>query len=130
MQHLPRTSPRVVIVIDDNDACAETLEIALDNLPGCQPRRVHGALLALALMRRCPAEVAAVVTDLHLAQSSGLDLIREVRADADLSDIPIILISGDTDPMLSERAITIGANAFFGKPYSPAAVRKKLEQLI
>jgi two-component system chemotaxis response regulator CheY len=136
MEHLllPISSPlpplRLVFIVEDSDACAETLEIALDGLPGCQPRRVNGAPLALVQMRRHPGNVAAVVTDMHLAQSSGLDLIRELRADAHLSHVPVILISGDTDPLLPERAFELGANAFFAKPYSPAAVRRKLEQLL
>jgi CheY-like chemotaxis protein len=44
--------------------------------------------------------------------------------------LPILLISGDSDPMLPERALAQGADAFFPKPYSPSAVRKKLEQLL
>jgi CheY-like chemotaxis protein len=40
------------------------------------------------------------------------------------------LISGDSDPGLPARALAEGADAFFSKPYSPSAVRRKLEQLI
>jgi CheY-like chemotaxis protein len=31
---------------------------------------------------------------------------------------------------MPKRALDAGANAFFPKPYSPAAVRKKVEELI
>jgi two-component system, chemotaxis family, chemotaxis protein CheY len=136
MEHLlppissPLPPPRLVFIVEDSDACAETLEIALDSLQGFEPRRVNGAPLALAQMRQHPSRVAAVVTDMHLAQSSGLDLIRDLRADIYLCHVPVILISGDTDPLLPERAFQLGANAFFAKPYSPAAVRRKLEQLL
>ena len=34
------------------------------------------------------------------------------------------------DPRTAARLATLGANAYFPKPYSPAAVRHKLEQLI
>ncbi len=121
---------RLVLIVEDNDACAETLAIALESLCGCQPCRVPGPRVALAQMRANPAGVAAVVTDLHLPHASGLDLIRDLRADAALSHVPVILISGDTDPRLPALAIELGANAFFAKPYSPSAVRKTLEQLI
>ena len=85
-------------------------------------------------------EVAAIVTDLNLGNphfgdsgqpySNGFDLIRKLRAEPRFARLPILLISGDSDPMLSERALAQGADAFFPKPYSPSAVRKKLEQLL
>jgi DNA-binding response OmpR family regulator len=44
--------------------------------------------------------------------------------------MPILVISGDTDPHTPERVRRLGADAFFTKPYSPGEVREKLEQLI
>jgi CheY-like chemotaxis protein len=87
------------------------------------------------MLNESATEIAAIVTDLNLAQSvglsgDGLDLIRQLRAEPRFARLPILLISGDTDPRLSERALAQGADAFFPKPYSPAAVRRKLEQLL
>jgi CheY-like chemotaxis protein len=53
-----------------------------------------------------------------------------VRAEPRFARLPIVLISGDSDPLLPARALAQGADAFFPKPYSPAAVRRKLEQLL
>jgi PleD family two-component response regulator len=53
-----------------------------------------------------------------------------LRAEPGCARLPILLISGDSDPRLPARALARGANAFFGKPYSPSAVRRKLEQLL
>jgi len=64
------------------------------------------------------------------AGGDGLDLIRHLRAEPRFARLPILLISGDSDPRLSERALAQGADAFFPKPYSPSAVRRKLEQLL
>ncbi len=75
-------------------------------------------------------EIAAVVTDLHFPESSGFELIRRLRAEPRYAHVPILLVSGDSDPGLPERALSLGANAFFPKPYSPYEVRKKLEQLL
>ena len=52
------------------------------------------------------------------------------QAEPRFARLPMLLISGDSDPMLRERALAQGADAFFPKPYSPSAVRKKLEQLL
>ena len=61
---------------------------------------------------------------------SGFDLIRRVREQPGYAHVPILVISGDSDPGTPERIRALGANAFFPKPYSPSAVRKKLETLL
>jgi two-component system, chemotaxis family, chemotaxis protein CheY len=123
MQHL-------VLIVDDSETCAETLQIALESLSGAEARIVRSSSAALALMRETGTRIAAIVTDLHMPQSDGFDLIRQFRANPVYALVPVILISGDSDPRLPARALAEGASAFFGKPYSPAAVRRKLEQLL
>jgi CheY-like chemotaxis protein len=40
------------------------------------------------------------------------------------------VVTADADPETPERASRLGANAFFGKPFSPRAVRRTLEDLL
>jgi CheY-like chemotaxis protein len=60
----------------------------------------------------------------------GFELIERVRADQRYTGLPIIVISGCTDPHAPQRVAELGANAFFEKPYSPVRVRATLEQLL
>jgi CheY-like chemotaxis protein len=121
---------RVVLIIEDSESCAETLLIALETIPGLEPCVVPNTEAALKAIAERPNEIAAVVTDLHFPESSGFELIRHLRSEPRYAQVPILLVSGDSDPGLPERALSLGANAFFSKPYSPYAVRKKLEQLL
>jgi CheY-like chemotaxis protein len=126
---------KLVLIVEDSEICAEALQIALELIPGIEVRSIHSARAAIKLLRERNGEVAAIVTDLNLAQNAGLpgdglDLIRQLRAEPQFARLPMLLISGDSDPRLSERALAHGADAFFPKPYSPSAVRKKLEQLL
>lgn len=129
---------RQVLIVEDSETCAETLQIALELIPGIEVRSIHSTLAAIAILNEPGSQIAAIITDLNLDLSSarkgglgdGLDLIRQLRAEPRFARLPILLISGDSDPRLSERALADGADAFFPKPYSPSAVRKKLEQLL
>jgi CheY-like chemotaxis protein len=121
---------KLVFIVEDSKDCAETLEIALESLVGFEPRAIDGSEAAIAKLKANADHVAAVITDLHLSKSNGFDLIRDLRADSRFARVPIFLVSGDSDPLLPARALAVGADAFFSKPYSPAAVRKKLEQLL
>lgn len=131
---------KLVLIVEDSDACAETLQIALESLPGLEIRILPSANDAIKALRDTANDVAAIVTDLNMHRADGLynealtlngfDLIRQLRAEPKFAGLPILLISGDTDPRLPKRALQQGANAFFAKPYSPSAVRRKLEQLL
>jgi DNA-binding response OmpR family regulator len=120
--------PRLVVVIDDSQECAATIEIALGAIPGLMVSVAESAEHALGMLKG--GNVVAVVTDLHLPGMNGLDLIASIRGDARWAGIPIFVISGDTDPATPERVRIAGATAFFPKPYSPLAVRHRLEELI
>jgi CheY-like chemotaxis protein len=119
-----------VLIIEDSETCAETLQIALESMSGFETRVIRNPRAAIAALRESRGEVAAIVTDLHMRQADGFDLIRQLRAEPRFARLPILMISGDTDPLLAEKALAQGADAFFPKPYSPSAVRKKLEQLL
>jgi CheY-like chemotaxis protein len=126
---------KLVLIVEDSETCAETLLIALESMPGVELRVIHSPRAAIEAMWDTGNEVAAIVTDLNLGgphhpQSDGFELIRKLRAEPRFARLPILLISGDSDPQLPERALAQGADAFFPKPYSPSAVRKKLEQLL
>jgi DNA-binding response OmpR family regulator len=119
---------RIVLIVEDTDLCRDTLEIALMKLPNLAVRSVTTAEEALEWMDT--NEVSVLVTDLHLPLMNGFELIEAVRGRPWRSSLPILVISGDSDPHIPARVAKLGADAFFSKPYSPAEVRHKLEQLI
>jgi PleD family two-component response regulator len=119
---------RVVLIVEDMELCRETLEMALMKVPDLAVRSVTTAEEALEWLDE--NDVCALVTDLHLPLMNGFELIETVRRRPWRSSLPILVISGDSDPRVPTRVARLGANAFFTKPYSPAEVRHKLEQLI
>ncbi|HEU5020413.1 MAG TPA: response regulator [Bryobacteraceae bacterium] len=121
---------KTVLIVEDSETCAETLQIALETLPDVKTVIVRSAAAALHTLQQEDAAISALVTDLHMPKNNGFDLIRDVRTESRYARLPILMISGDSDPRLPQRALEIGADAFFPKPYSPAAVRRKLEQLL
>jgi PleD family two-component response regulator len=119
---------RIVLIVEDTELCRETLEMALMKVPDLAVRSVTSAEEALEWLEQ--NDVCALVTDLHLPLMNGFELIETVRGRPWRSSLPILVISGDSDPRVPARVAKLGANAFFAKPYSPNEVRHKLEQLI
>ena len=92
--------------------CAETAEEAL--------RIIHGNSETLSL----------VLLDLNLPGMKGLDLLREIKKDIDLSRIPVIVLTSDTESEVD--SLNAGASDFIPKPYPQheiilARVRRSIE---
>jgi len=119
-----------VLIVEDSESSAVTLEIAFLGIPGVSVRIVPSAAEALRILDGGAGAVRVMVTDLNMPRMDGYELIRRVRADQRLSGMPIIVVSADTDPATPQRVVALGVEAFFPKPFSPALVRRKLEQLL
>lgn len=124
----PGSAARKVLIVEDAASCAETLDAALCVIPGISLTFASTAEEALEELRG--GAFRALITDLNLPRMSGLELIGCVRGDLRFQSLPVIVISGDPDPDAPQRAFLAGANAFFTKPFSPAAVSKMLEDLL
>jgi two-component system chemotaxis response regulator CheY len=123
-------SNRTVLIVEDAESCATTLEIALLAIPHIHIRVAPTARQALELLASAGGKISALVTDLNMPAMDGFELIERVRADSRTARLPIVVISGDSDPRTPARLYRLGADAYFGKPYSPAQVRQKVEQLL
>jgi len=121
---------KIILIVDDNLACAEPLQIALECIRDMEIQVAADAGAALGIIAGAPDRIAAIITDLRMPFVSGLEFLNILKADACLCNVPVFIISGDSDPLLPARAMSGGAAAFFTKPYSPFAVRKRLEQLL
>lgn len=125
-----RPPRRTVLIVEDTELPA-ALEIAILAIPGLAVTVASTGQQALQLMEsQDEGGICALVTDLHMPRMDGFELIERVRSNQHLKRLPIIVVSGDTDPHTPERIYRLGANAYFAKPYSPSEVRQKLEQLI
>ena len=144
--------PRTILIVEDTDLCRDSLEVALMGLAETglaelgssglgtselRVRAVETAEQALAILDQ--EDVCALITDLHLASRSyaphanaqdGFDLIAALRSSPRYTALPVIVTSGDTDPGTAARLASLGVKDYFSKPYSPGAVRSRLEQLI
>ncbi len=118
-----------VLIVEDSENIAP-LEIALSALRGLHVRVFGNGRDALDFVLSSCIDLAAIVTDLHLPVMDGFKLIEILRADSRYTNLPIVVLSGDSDPATPERLRLLGANAFFAKPYSPAKVRDTLEALL
>jgi len=76
---------------------------------------------ALRLLPRGPYDL--VITDVNMPNINGLELVRFIRSSDQHRDTPVLLISTSASERDRERGLSLGANAFLAKPFSPEALR-------
>ena len=71
-----------------------------------------------ALERLQEEKPAVVLTDIEMPRMDGFDLARNIRGDAKLRDLPIIMITSRIAEKHREHARELGVDHYLGKPYS------------
>jgi two-component system chemotaxis response regulator CheY len=85
---------------------------------------------ALAVLDQ--VKVDLVIVDFNMPVMNGLVFLEKVRSAATtmVRTIPVIFLTGDTDPDLVERATGAGADAFLTKPVSSAVLVETVRKLL
>jgi CheY-like chemotaxis protein len=116
----------LIVVAEDHEDIRYVLTRALERAGHEVVATADGAA-ALEVIRRLRPDV--VVTDVDMPHLNGLDLCRAIRADENLSHIPVVLASGSLLPG-DARAVEAGATATLLKPFMPAQLVDCVESLL
>ena len=117
------TAPKVMIV--DDDRTMVTLLSTLLELDGFTV--VQGGLSDQVLANARALQPDVVLMDVHLLDANGLELLREIRADAELKSLPVVMSSGLDVLYECQEA---GANDFILKPYPPDQLAATLKKVL
>ena len=116
-----------ILIVEDN---ALNIKLFCDLLAahGHQPEAVTDSRNALRIAREFLPDL--VITDIQLPHVSGLELIRLIRGDEQLSGVPIMAVTAYSAIGDEERIRGAGAQAYVSKPISVVKFAQTVEQLL
>ena len=71
-----------------------------------------------------------VLLDIEMPRMDGYELATQIRADARLRDVPIVMITSRVGDKHRAKAIEIGVNDYLGKPYQESQLLDAIEPLL
>ncbi len=109
-----------ILVVEDSDDDFETVEHAIRAAGLQNPlHRATSGGMGLELLRGqvgTPLRPAFVLLDLNTPGVDGREALREIRADARLRSLPVVVLTTSANPRDIDDCYRAGANAFHVKP--------------
>ena len=115
-----------VLVIDDEQTCHSILSLIL-RAEGYQMVSAYGGGEGLAYLRTAnKSDINIVFLDLMMPDMYGISVLKEIKADRSLADLPVIVQSANYDINERTKALELGAANFLKKPYD----RKEINEIL
>jgi len=125
-----RKLKRKHVLIADDDLVHTTMLSGLLKAGGFEVSVAADAMQAIMLAVRKPPD--AILLDIGMPGGGGFQVLERLKASTNpkLSKVPVIVLTGLTDPLLAGRVLAIGASEFLSKSVSPEKLRETLDRLL
>jgi putative two-component system response regulator len=117
-----------VMVVDDEATNIKVVKRLLELEGYSRFITTTDATTAITLLRDEQPDI--LLLDLMMPHVSGLDILQQVRADDELSFIPIVILTAVTDRETKLQALQLGATDFLGKPLDPSELAARVRNVL
>jgi two-component system, OmpR family, response regulator VicR len=115
-----------VLVCEDDRLMARAMQIVLEKA-GYEVLVALDGGVAMDMIDKL--FFSAIVVDIHLPHTSGLEIIGKLRNELN-NNVPIMVVSAISDDVIQKQAFLLGANIYLLKPYDPNQLVKELNNLV
>ncbi|MFQ3581344.1 MAG: response regulator [Chloracidobacterium sp.] len=116
-----------VLIAEDDPASRTLLQIWLRR-DGYEITSVDNGKAALEAARQIRPDL--VLSDVMMPEMDGFELCRQLRADPQLGEVPIVLVTTLADKASRLQGIEAGADDFISKPYDNAELRARVRTIV
>lgn len=124
---MPAAAAIKVLVVDDQMTMRVLIRSALQELGFKDIADAGDGEEGFKSLLGRPAHL--VISDFNMPKIDGLGFLRAVRAHEATKKSAFIMLTGRADMELVQRAMQFGVNNYITKPFSPAQLRKKIEEV-
>jgi two-component system, chemotaxis family, chemotaxis protein CheY len=117
-----------VLIVDDYKTMLRIIRNLLKQLEFDNVEEATDGQEALSKLRA--GQFGLVISDWNMQPMTGLDLLKEVRADNRLKDIPFIMITAESKTENVVAAKQAGVSNYIVKPFNAETLRDKIEKVM
>ena len=117
----------VILIVEDDAVTRRLLAHTLGKI-GYHTITVGSAQEGLDVLQQQTIDL--MICDIQMPKVSGIELLRQVRADARHTELPVIMLTASGESMYRKEALAAGADVFLTKPTSSHQLRKTVNRLL
>ncbi|MCK4307474.1 response regulator transcription factor [candidate division WOR-3 bacterium] len=115
-----------ILLVDDDEDFAETLNFYLTQ----KGYLVNTANSSKEAFNKLKSEIPDVILlDIMLPDINGIEMCKELKADSDLSSIPVIMVTAKRKRKYIEDSMKTGADGYIPKPFNLPRLIERIEEL-
>ncbi len=85
----------------------------------------------LSALRQIPQlKLDLVLTDIHMPDLNGLELIQFLRSNKDTEKVPLVIVSSEGSPRDRQKGLALGADEYVVKPFTTERLQEVVRRLL
>ena len=116
-----------ILIVDDFSTMRRIVKNLLNDLGFTNTAEAEDGNAALAALRASKFDF--VVTDWNMPGMTGIELLKNIRADANLSKLPVLMVTAEAKREQIIEAAQSGVNGYIIKPFTAATLQEKLTKI-
>jgi two-component system chemotaxis response regulator CheY len=116
-----------ILVVDDFSTMRRIIKNLLRDLGFNNTVEADDGLTALPILQA--GGIDFLVTDWNMPGMQGIDLLKAVRADENLSTLPVLMVTAETKREQIIVAAQAGVNGYVVKPFTAATLKEKIDKI-
>ena len=116
-----------ILIVDDFSTMRRIIKNLLRDLGFNNTAEADDGQSALPMLKT--GEFDFLVTDWNMPGMDGLTLLKTVRADAKLADMPVLMVTAEAKRDQIVVAAEAGVNGYVVKPFTAATLKQKIERI-
>lgn len=117
-----------VLVIDDEFEILFVLQKVFEDFAGWQTFATSSSVEGLLTASQEPLD--AVILDVSMPEIDGIEFVERLRADAALTDLPIVLLTAKVTPSDQQRFAALKIAGVVAKPFDPLTVWQQVASVL
>jgi two-component system chemotaxis response regulator CheY len=118
-----------VLVVDDFLTMRRILKNILKQVGFKTMEEAEDGAQALDMIKNADPPFDLIIADWNMPKMTGIELLKAIRADAELKHLPVIMVTAEAQKSRVLEAVQAGVSNYIVKPFTAETVKAKLEQV-
>ena len=117
-----------ILVVDDFATMRRIVRGLLKEMGHTDVAEAEDGAIALAALKAHKFDF--VISDIHMPNMNGFELLKAIKADADLRSLPVLMVTAEARKEDIVMAVQSGAAGYVVKPFTRATLEDKLVKIM